>query len=412
MVAPARLEAQPLGHRSALPRSSSLSLLLLALLGCGSDAGSPGSGGGQDSVSGANASEVQDLRATGYAGLDEDADTRLQGVRVGQDRDGPWVVVTDERSRVLVLDRRGTTRFTYVVPDHDQVETVAVLPNGGLAALSVDQGVTRFDEHGDVSWQVTLPAHHEVCATANDSLLVATHTEREWRGRRVRFDEVQHLSPTGEVSLVFDTFLQRAELLAIAPESPLDATLDTSLASNASDDQVYDRFHLNSIQVLPASELGERDERFAAGGLLLALRNADLLVIVDPKTGAIRWHGGPGVLDFPHTPRFLPTGRILVFDNGWHRGSSRVIELDPLSMDVTWSYADDLWSKTRGSAQRLPGGTTLIAESERGRAIEVDAHGEIVWEWWNPIFDGTSRRRIYRMVAVPTGWRPPTAAGR
>jgi hypothetical protein len=355
---------------------------------------------------------LSDLEASGYGGSDYGAATELANVTLGRDREGPWVVVTNEHSRVFVLDREGTKQYTYVVPVHDQVETVAVLPGGGLAALSVDQGVTRFDTHGDVSWQVELPAHHEVCVAENDTLLVATHTVREWRGRQVRFDEIQRLSPTGEVSLVWDTFVHRAELLAIVPKSPLDTSVDAPLVAGAPDAQIYDRFHLNSIQVLPKSELGERDARFAAGGLLLALRNADLLVIVDPESGDIRWHGGPGLLDFPHMPRFLPTGRILVFDNGWHRGHSRVIEVDPVTQEVTWSYAHELWSKTRGSAERLPGGTTLIAESERGRAFEIDKQGKVLWEWWNPIFDGTARRRIYRMVAVPPGWRPPKELGR
>ncbi|HEX9698530.1 MAG TPA: hypothetical protein VGD06_03635 [Acidobacteriota bacterium] len=32
----------------------------------------------------------------------------------------------------------------------------------------------------------------------------------------------------------------------------------------------------------------------------------------------------------------------------------------------------------------MPNGNTLITETDRGRAIEVDAAGEIVWELVNP----------------------------
>jgi hypothetical protein len=35
-------------------------------------------------------------------------------------------------------------------------------------------------------------------------------------------------------------------------------------------------------------------------------------------------------------------------------------------------------------ADRLPNGNTLIVESDAGRAFEVTAEGEIVWEFLNP----------------------------
>ena len=59
------------------------------------------------------------------------------------------------------------------------------------------------------------------------------------------------------------------------------------------------------------------------------------------------------------------------------------------------------FSEWRGGAQRFDNGNTLITESETGRAFEVTADGEIVWEFWNPeIVDG-KRKRIYRFRRVP-----------
>ena len=43
-----------------------------------------------------------------------------------------------------------------------------------------------------------------------------------------------------------------------------------------------------------------------------------------------------------------------------------------------------LFSKTCGTAQPLANGNILIAESDRGRAIEVTTDGDIVWEFYNP----------------------------
>ena len=116
------------------------------------------------------------------------------------------------------------------------------------------------------------------------------------------------------------------------------------------------------------------------------------------------WSWGPGELDGPHMPTLLDDGRLLVFDNGTDRDHSRIIELDPVSLEVTWEYRADppssFHSKWRGSSQRLPNGNTLICESDRGRVFEVTPEGETVWEFWNPDLRGERRRGIYRFMRV------------
>ena len=56
-----------------------------------------------------------------------------------------------------------------------------------------------------------------------------------------------------------------------------------------------------------------------------------------------------------------------------------------------------------GSAQRLPNGNTLIAETDRGHAFEVTKDGEIVWEFYTPVevrWGIEGRPAIYRMTRV------------
>ena len=103
--------------------------------------------------------------------------------------------------------------------------------------------------------------------------------------------------------------------------------------------------------------------------------------------------------------------RLLVYDNGYHRGSSRVLELDPVTEAIVWSYESDppesFFSNLRGSNQRLPNGNTLITESERGRVFEVSPEGEVVWEFWNPdVVDGR-RKRIYRFMRLSRDFVEP-----
>ena len=102
----------------------------------------------------------------------------------------------------------------------------------------------------------------------------------------------------------------------------------------------------------------------------------------------------------------LESGNILLFDNGLSRGWSRAIELDPLSGEIVWTYEAEprksFYTVGRGSAQRLPNGNTLLAESGKGRAIEVTRDGDIVWEFNCPYGVGPqSRASIVRMVHHP-----------
>ena len=124
------------------------------------------------------------------------------------------------------------------------------------------------------------------------------------------------------------------------------------------------------------------------------------------------WSYGPGVLELQHTPTMLPNGRILIFDNGSHRGYTRVIELEPKSREIVWEYRgsppESFFSKWRGIAQRLHNGNTLITESGRGHVFEITRAGEVVWEFWNPEVKNGKRKRIYRMIRL----RPDQVSGR
>ena len=99
------------------------------------------------------------------------------------------------------------------------------------------------------------------------------------------------------------------------------------------------------------------------------------------------WAWGHGRISGPHDATLLPSGNILVFDNGLGRDWSRVVEVDPLTREIVWEYRPSdpksFNTETRGANQRLRNGNTLITESDNGRAFEVDRDGRIVWEFLN-----------------------------
>ena len=218
-----------------------------------------------------------------------------------------------------------------------------------------------------------------------------------------------------------------------------------------------DWLHVNCVSVLgPNKWYDAGDERFHPDNLIFDARNANILAIVSKKTGEIVWQIGPdfsktkelrklgwiiGQHHFHMIPKGLPgEGNLLVFDNGGeggygtpnpssvtgnnnaHRDYSRVLEFDPITLEIKWQYtpleagfllftdASKFYSSYISSAQRLPNGNTLITEGSDGRLIEVTPDHEIVWEYINPYFKTiagkVSMNMVYRAYRVPYEWIP------
>jgi hypothetical protein len=85
-----------------------------------------------------------------------------------------------------------------------------------------------------------------------------------------------------------------------------------------------------------------------------------------------------------HDPEFLPNGNLLVYDNLGSVTGSRVLEYNPRTQAVPWSYCDEdsapFTAVQRGMKQRLPNGNTLIVDPEACRLFEVTRGKEVVWE--------------------------------
>jgi hypothetical protein len=108
-------------------------------------------------------------------------------------------------------------------------------------------------------------------------------------------------------------------------------------------------------------------------------------------------------------------GGLLIFDNYGLGEHSRVLELALGDGSERWSFAGTpelpFYSESCGTAQRLPNGNTLITESDGGRAFEVTAGGEMVWEFYNPNRAGKQEEYIatlFEMLRLPeeldTAW--------
>lgn len=171
--------------------------------------------------------------------------------------------------------------------------------------------------------------------------------------------------------------------------------------------------HANTCEVMPD------------GNLLTSFRILNTIGIIDKASGRFLWKWGQDELGGQHDPNPLSNGNILLFDNGWYtrRGApfpgSRVIEVDPTTNTIGWTYATrpswNFYSSFISGAQRLDNGNTLICEGMRGRIFEVSSAGDIVWAYVNPFFGHDERWgtvntvfRAYRYSPDFAGFRGKT----
>jgi hypothetical protein len=216
--------------------------------------------------------------------------------------------------------------------------------------------------------------------------------------------------------------------------------------------RAVDYLHTNSARALgPNKWFDQGDARFAPDNVIISSRQANIVAIVDRKSGKVVWRLGPdfapGGGSLPrqvdqligqHDPHLIApglpgAGNLIVFDNQGEAGypivspgifpHSRVLEIDPVRKQIVWEYTAvdsrqtqwSFYSAFISSARRLPNGNTLIDEGMNGRVFQVTPQGEIVWEYVSPFYGdsavGGSGRQVrtnwvYRAQPVPYDWAP------
>ena len=215
-----------------------------------------------------------------------------------------------------------------------------------------------------------------------------------------------------------------------------------------------DWMHANSMSVVgPNRHYDAGDERFHPDNIIWDGRQTNIIAITDRRTGKIVWRIGPDYDATPELrelgwiigqhhahiiPKGLPGGgNLLVFDNGGRAGFgnpnpgsstgvnnalrdySRVLEFDPVTLEMTWQYSaqeggfaplvedSKFYSVLVSAAQRLPNGNTLITEGCDGRLFEITPDCDLVWEFINPWFHKKLKHNmVYRAYRVPYEWIP------
>lgn len=263
----------------------------------------------------------------------------------------------------------------------------ALLGDGDLIAIYQGGGVVRLDAGSRLVWRSEAIAYNDLwVAPGGERILVlgkhAVERPALRAGGPVLEDFVVTLDGGGHE-------IARASLLAAFERSPFRALLDP-LGETA------DLLHANTITVLEGAGTGASGP-FAAGHLLVSLREIDTVAVLDAEARQVLW-ARRGPWHRQHEPSLLPDGRLLLFDNrGDEQGDSRVLAVAPDSgaLEVLWPPAGIAFdSQQAGTAARLANGDLLIVESERGAAYEIDPGGRVVWEFRSPHRAGAHRELV------------------
>lgn len=272
---------------------------------------------------------------------------------------------------------------------------IALHADGGLSVtyharntFPYEIGIARIDRNGRVLWKHFDASHHWIDTDAAGRTYAPSM--RRIEGRRhfgttaadvrcgiVQFDEgIRVYAPDGRLEREFWAIdeLERAGYPGL-----LYALRDDC-----------DPIHANSVQVASA-QVAANLPGIAPGDLLVSFREPNVIAVMDATSGHIK-RLVAGRTAAQHSPKFLPDGTVLAFDNlGGDRrqGGTRVAHVNLVTGATTTVFprkdqklARPVESHDGGTIDISPDGKRMmVAIKKQGRTLEVEiATGRILWE--------------------------------
>ena len=321
--------------------------------------------------------ELQRIATLGYVAGSEPAPQTTGVLRHDPEAslDGLTLYTCAEGPEAFLIDMGGNVVHSWSVPGSVYWARARAFPNGDLLVIACNPPhILKLSRDSEVLWRYEENVHHDFAILDDGSIWVlveeAVSRPDILGGAPVLDDHVVVLDANGRevdrMSLL-DAFERSEQELGWLSGHPFP------------DDG--DIFHTNSIEV---HSRGEQTR------ILLSIRSIHTIALLDAGDRKIIW-----AMDGPwhkqHEAQFVD-GNLLLFDNLGltkalgNSGQSRVLEIDPRSHELVWSYTEPgFFSHGVGAQQRLPNGNTLITESIKGRIIEVTPDGRVVWEYVNPL---------------------------
>ncbi len=288
-------------------------------------------------------------------------------------------------------------------PENSYWRRAFLYRNGDVLAIYANCGMIKIDRDSKLIWTYNLgkKPHHDLEVTDDGYIYMLTREEKiiPWidEKRTVREDFITILDHDGKI-------VKNISLLNLMAKSKYKRLLDGRIkAPDLFTLSQGDIFHTNTLEVLDG-KLAGKSPLFKKGNLLISLFTIDTIAIIDHTSEEIIWALGSGMWKRQHQPTLLENGNILIFDNWYTENSSKVIEFNPFTQEISWEYGGNdknkFYSQFCGSNQRLPNGNTLITETDNGRAFEVTRKKQIVWEFINPHRAGKNNELIASLPEV------------
>lgn len=279
-----------------------------------------------------------------------------------------------------------------------------VLPDGSIF-YAFDGGVSlkRVDIYGRTVWRKTGRYHHAITLSEDGKTLWSLrHAVDE--SDRAAFDDKKNRY-LDQLDAATGNTLQTISLADVARANAQLSILRTRLPDN------YDPYHENDVEPLPSS-LAARFPQFTPGDLLVSLRNANLVFVLEPASQHVKWWR-MGMATAQHDPDWLSNGLISIFDNSTAVGNSRIITVDPKTMAMQTTVPGekfDFHTPGRGKHQVLPDGSVLVSSTTQGRIFEVSPTGDVVFELVNFI-EGKTEEVLFLSEAkwIPADFFTPEA---
>ena len=287
-------------------------------------------------------------------------------------------------------------------------------------------GSVKLGPCGTVVWRVNEPTHHSLVPAEAGGYWVVGRQEWQVDEDPDRFPAV--FASETDQSIQEDTILRISEdgdvldefsIPLLMLENGLEAVL-TANGTGVRSTEVHgaELVHANKVTELP-SEIADAYPLFEAGDLAVSLRTRNLVMVVDPDTREVKWHQiGPWLRQ--HDPEFRPDGRLSIFNNNVYGTAyddgrtdlatpftTNIMAVDPVSRATAVTYGDtpgqEMLSVIRGKHQLLDADGMLITEFDAGRVLQVDADGQVVWEYVNQ-YDDELVGEITDAVLYPAGY--------
>ena len=274
-----------------------------------------------------------------------------------------------------------TLRDLHVFPDGRIVVIVSLYGSTPWGA-----GLVMMDKDSNVLWAKDGNYYNDLHVDQAGNIYALRHDIIQTSDAG-HFDEAVHFMPP----YLQDNVVKLDQQGNIMAEYPVVDMLRQSPYKNimmyVHDDGKGDYTHTNSIEVV--EDTMSVPSFLKSGDIMVNIRNIDVLAAIDPVQNKVTWAARTPT-KMPHDINVLPNGHFILYDNQGHLGAeegySRVIELDPETFEVVWSYAGTaakpLESKFWGFQQRLANGNTLTTVPNKGRLLEVTQDGELVMDYY------------------------------